>query len=81
MRLGYERRDRRLDRNTDPEDGADNERRRIAVKKYEVIKNYTDRITGESRWIGMEVELTDARAKELREGGYIKTPSKTTKEK
>ena len=51
------------------------------MKKYIVIKPYNDRITGEPRFEGMEIELTDARAKELKSGGYIKEASKTTKEK
>lgn len=51
------------------------------MKKYEVIANYTDKITGESHWAGTEVELTDARAKELKSGGFVKEPSKTTKKK
>lgn len=51
------------------------------MKSYEVINSYNDKHTGETHLKGSRVELTDARAKELREGGYIKAVSKTTKEK
>lgn len=51
------------------------------MKKYIVIKSYNDKHTGETHLEGTQVELTDARAKELRSGKYIKEASKTTKEK
>ena len=37
------------------------------MKKYKVIKPYVDKYTGEDRYTGDEVELTAARAKELKE--------------
>lgn len=48
--------------------------------KATVIKAYKDRITGELNLRGAEVELTEARAKELAEGGFVEvgqtTPAK-----
>lgn len=51
------------------------------MKKYKVLRNYTDKVTGESRWAGMEVELPDERAKTLKAGGFIEPAEKTTKKK
>ena len=44
-----------------------------------VIVAYTDRITDEVHMSGEEVELTDARAAELSEGGFVEMPAKTVK--
>ena len=51
------------------------------MKKYIVMKNFYDVQADVSRWEGQEVELPDARAKQLKSGGYIKEASKTTKAK
>ena len=40
------------------------------MKKYEVIKTYSDKYTGDFHPAGEIVELTEARAKEL--SGYVK---------
>ena len=40
--------------------------------KAEVIKAYKDRITGDLHLRGAIVDVTDARAKELSEGGFVK---------
>lgn len=47
--------------------------------KASVIKAYQDRITHELHLVGDEVELTEARAKELAGGGFVelaKAPAK-----
>lgn len=47
--------------------------------KATVIKAYTDRITGDIHLRGEEVELTEARAKELTEGGYVEAKAAPAK--
>lgn len=50
--------------------------------KAKVIKAYICRITGELHKTGEEVELTEARVKELAEGGFvelIEAPKRTRK--
>lgn len=42
-----------------------------AVKKAVVLVSYTDKYTGEVHWAGEEVELSDARAKELTTSGHV----------
>lgn len=49
--------------------------------KAKVVKNFTDRITLEDRVRGMEIELTEERAAELAEGGYIRRIQKKKAEK
>ena len=41
------------------------------MKKYVVINDFVDKYTKELRYKGNKLELEDARAKELTEGGYI----------
>lgn len=40
--------------------------------RAEVIVSYTDRITGDVHFAGSSVELTEARARELAEGGFVR---------
>jgi hypothetical protein len=40
-----------------------------------VTMHYTDRLSDEVHYIGEEVELTDSRAAELSEGGYVEMPA------
>lgn len=45
--------------------------------KAQVIRAYTDRETGDIHPSNTEVELTEARAKELEAGGFVKRVSPT----
>ena len=48
--------------------------------KAQVIRAYTDRETGEIHPSNTEVELSEARARELEAGGFVKrvTPARST---
>ena len=46
------------------------------MKKYEVIRNYTDRETRKSHWEGTTVELDPKRGKELTAAGFVKEVKK-----